>query len=119
MRELKNGISALIEGVENVEIVTITRRGKPVARIVTANVPPGIARLVAEGRVRMGSGPPGIPSGEAARFGQERRGLRARGPALTPYLDTSALIKLLVAEAGSDAARAIASQGERPFTTRR
>ena len=62
IRELKNGISALIEGVENGEIVTITRRGKPVARIVPANVPPGIARLVAEGRVRLGSGPPGLPS---------------------------------------------------------
>lgn len=52
IRELKNGASALVERVENGEVLTVTKRGKPVARLIPADMPPGMARLVAEGHVK-------------------------------------------------------------------
>lgn len=56
IRELKNSISRIIERVEAGEPITVTRRGKPVARIVSATVPPGLAALIANGTVRPGNG---------------------------------------------------------------
>lgn len=52
IRELKNGASALVERVENGEVLTVTKRGKPVARLIPADMPPGMAQLIAEGSVR-------------------------------------------------------------------
>ncbi|MBB4660840.1 type II toxin-antitoxin system Phd/YefM family antitoxin [Conexibacter arvalis] len=52
IRQLKSEASALIDQVEHGEVMTVTRRGKPVARLVPAGMAPGMARLVAEGRVR-------------------------------------------------------------------
>lgn len=54
IRDLKNRTSGIIDRVEAGEAITVTRRGKPVARIVAATMPPGIARLVAEGQVKAG-----------------------------------------------------------------
>jgi prevent-host-death family protein len=52
IRQLKNEASALIGEVERGEIITVTRRGKPVARVIPAGVSPGMAKLVEAGRVR-------------------------------------------------------------------
>lgn len=52
IRELKNRTSAVVERVENGETITVTRRGKPVARLVPAGIPPGIAKLMREGTLR-------------------------------------------------------------------
>lgn len=54
IRELKDEASRIIEEAEAGEAITVTRRGKPVATIVSATVSPGLARLIAEGTVRPG-----------------------------------------------------------------
>lgn len=56
IRELKNNLSQVIERVETGEPVTVTRRGKPVARIVSTTRSPRMAELIAKGIVRPGSG---------------------------------------------------------------
>jgi prevent-host-death family protein len=55
IRELKNGISQIIERVEAGEPITVTRRGKPVARIVSTETPPHLAMMIADGTVRPGT----------------------------------------------------------------
>lgn len=77
IRELKNGTSRLIDRVEAGEVLTVTRRGRPVARVVPAGMPPGIAQLVAEGRVRWTGRPPSLP--EPVR-------LRGPGPLASDYV---------------------------------
>jgi len=61
IRELKNGTSRIIERVEAGEPITVTRRGKPVARIVSTAMPPHLAAMVADGSVRPGSGTRHLP----------------------------------------------------------
>ncbi len=61
IRELKNGLSDFIDRVEAGEIVTVTRRGKPVARVIPTDISPGMARLVAEGTVRWSGRKPRLP----------------------------------------------------------
>jgi prevent-host-death family protein len=61
LREFKNKVSSYIESVEAGEVVVVTRRGKPVARVVPAGVSPGMARLIAEGRVRWSGARPALP----------------------------------------------------------
>ena len=61
IRELKDGASAIIERVEAGEPITVTRRGKPVARIVSAETPPHLAALIAEGAVRPADGTHYLP----------------------------------------------------------
>jgi prevent-host-death family protein len=56
IRELKNDTSRIIQQVERGEAVTVTRRGKPVATIVSSTISPGLARLIANGTVRPGNG---------------------------------------------------------------
>jgi prevent-host-death family protein len=56
IRELKNNTSRIVERVEAGETITITRHGKPVARIMSATVPAGLAALVADGTVKPGNG---------------------------------------------------------------
>jgi prevent-host-death family protein len=62
IRDLKNRTSGIIDRVEAGEAITVTRRGKPVARIVAATMPPGIARLVAEGHVKAGKHTDRLPT---------------------------------------------------------
>lgn len=57
IRELKDNASAIIDQVEGGEAITVTRRGRPVARIVSTAMPSHLAALVADGAVRPGSGP--------------------------------------------------------------
>lgn len=61
IRELKDSASAIIDRVEEGEAITVTKRGRPVARIVSASTPPHLAALVAEGTVRPGEGPRHLP----------------------------------------------------------
>lgn len=58
VRELKRRLSAYMKRVEAGEQVTVTRRGKPVAHVIPAQVPEGLARLAESGQARLGSGGP-------------------------------------------------------------
>jgi prevent-host-death family protein len=49
--ELRNGFSRYLAEVRAGRTITITDRGRPIARIVPAGVPTVLERLVAEGRV--------------------------------------------------------------------
>jgi prevent-host-death family protein len=62
VREFKNGASHYIERVEAGEVLTVTRRGKAVARLIPAGMPPGIAELLGEGKVRWNGRRPDLPS---------------------------------------------------------
>lgn len=68
LREFKDRVSSYIERVEAGEVVTVTKRGKPVARVIPAGVSPGLATLLAEGRLRWSGAQPPVP-----------RALRLRG----------------------------------------
>jgi prevent-host-death family protein len=61
IRELKDSASAIIDRVEEGEAITVTKRGRPVARIVSAATPPHLAALVADGSVRASEGPRYLP----------------------------------------------------------
>ncbi len=61
IRELKDSASAIIDRVEDGEAITVTKRGRPVARIVAAATPPHLAALVTEGAVRPSEGPRYLP----------------------------------------------------------
>lgn len=61
IRELKNGTSQIIERVEAGEPITVTRRGKPVARIVSTETPPHLAMMIADGTVRPGTSSRHLP----------------------------------------------------------
>jgi prevent-host-death family protein len=67
IRQLKNEASSLIDQVERGEVLTVTRRGKPVARIVPVGMPPGIAQLVESGRVQWSGRKPQLPTPVALR----------------------------------------------------
>lgn len=58
--ETKNGLSALIDEVKGGEVILITDRGKPVARLVAASghegSPGRVVRLERGGVLRRGSG---------------------------------------------------------------
>jgi antitoxin (DNA-binding transcriptional repressor) of toxin-antitoxin stability system len=58
---LKNCTSKIIGRVEAGESITVTRRGKPVARIVSTGAPPHLAAMVARGEVRPGNGTRYVP----------------------------------------------------------
>jgi prevent-host-death family protein len=49
--ELRNGFSRYLAKVRAGRTITITDRGRPIARIVPVGVPTVLERLVAEGRV--------------------------------------------------------------------
>jgi len=61
VRDFKNGASGYLERVEAGEVITVTRRGKPVARVVPAELSPAIAQLVAEGKVSWSGAKPRLP----------------------------------------------------------
>jgi prevent-host-death family protein len=61
IRELKDKASTIIDRVEEGEAITVTKHGRPVARIVSATTPPHLAALVANGTVRPGEGPRYLP----------------------------------------------------------
>lgn len=73
IRELKNNTSRIVERVEAGEAITVTRRGKPVATLVSSTISPGLARLIANGTVRPGNG----------RRRLRKPGVKLRGPGPT------------------------------------
>jgi len=77
IRELKDGASAIIERAEAGEPITVTRRGKPVAQIVSAATPPHLANLIAKGTVR---------AGEAARYMPKPAKPRGGGKTAAEYV---------------------------------
>lgn len=77
IRELKNETSRIIQQVERGEAVTVTRRGKPVATIVSSRISPGLARLIANGTVRPGNG---------SRYVPKPVKLRGSGPTAADYV---------------------------------
>jgi len=52
MGELRSSFSEYLGQVREGQTITITKRGRPIARIVPVGVPTTLERLVAEGRVR-------------------------------------------------------------------
>jgi prevent-host-death family protein len=69
IRELKDSASSIIDRVEAGESVTVTRRGRPVAQIVSASIPPRLAALIAEGAVRPAEGTRHLPRPTKPRGG--------------------------------------------------
>jgi prevent-host-death family protein len=61
IRELKDKASTIIDRVEDGEAITVTKHGRPVARIVSAATPPHLAALVADGTVRPSEGSQPLP----------------------------------------------------------
>jgi prevent-host-death family protein len=61
VREFKNGASHYIDRVEAGEVLTVTRRGKAVARVIPAAMPSGIAQLIGEGKARWNGRRPELP----------------------------------------------------------
>lgn len=61
IRELKDKASSIIDRVEEGEAITVTKHGRPVARIVSTATPSHLAALVAGGTVRPSEGPRHLP----------------------------------------------------------
>jgi prevent-host-death family protein len=61
IRELKDSASAIIDRVEEGEAITVTKHGRPVARIVSTAMAPHLAALVADGTVRPSEGSRYLP----------------------------------------------------------
>lgn len=61
IRELKDKASSIIDRVEDGEAITVTKHGRPVARIFSATTPPHLAALVADGSVRPSEGSRYLP----------------------------------------------------------
>ena len=62
VREFKNGASHFIDRVEAGEVLTVTKRGRPVARMVPIAMPPGISVLIGDGKVRWNGRRPQLPA---------------------------------------------------------
>jgi prevent-host-death family protein len=71
IRELKNSASAIIDRVEEGEAITVTKHGRPVARILSATTPPHLAALVADGTVRPSEGARHLPKPTKLRSGDK------------------------------------------------
>ena len=69
IRELRDSLSETIARVEDGEVVTVTRHGRPVAVVVPAGVPAGLAALVAEGRLEWRGRPLTAPARPPALHG--------------------------------------------------
>lgn len=61
VRDLKNHLSKYLESVERGEPLTITRRGKPVAKMLPAEQKTGLEKLIAEGIVSWSGRKPKLP----------------------------------------------------------
>jgi prevent-host-death family protein len=68
--ELRDRASSIIKRVEEGEAITVTRRGRPVARIVTTNAPPHLSALIADGTVKAPTGPRYLPTKPAKPKGR-------------------------------------------------
>ena len=78
IRELKDKASSIIDRVEDDEAVTVTKHGRPVARIVSTNTPLHLSALIADGTVRPPAGPRYLPAKPAK--------LRGNGKSAAEYV---------------------------------
>lgn len=62
IRELKDKASSIIDRVEEGEAITVTKHGRPVAKIVSTSTPPHLSSLIADGSVRPPEGPRYLPA---------------------------------------------------------
>lgn len=70
IRELKDKASSIIDRVEEGEAITVTKHGRPVAKIVSTGIPPHLSALIADGSVRPPEGPRYLPDKPAKLRGQ-------------------------------------------------
>jgi prevent-host-death family protein len=70
VRELKDKASAIIDRVEEGEAITVTKHGRPVARIVSTDTSPHLSALIADGTVRAPEGPRYLPTKPAKLRGE-------------------------------------------------
>ena len=61
IRELKDKASSIIDRVEEGEAITVTKHGRPVARIISVTNSPHLSELIADGTVRAPGGPRYLP----------------------------------------------------------
>ena len=80
IRELKDKASTIIDRVEDGEAITVTKHGRPVARIVSAATPPHLAALVADGTVRPSEAPRYLPKPAKLRGSGKSAALSPRTP---------------------------------------
>ena len=78
IRELRDALSETIARVEGGEIVTVTRHGRAVARVVPVGVPAGLEDLIASGRASW--------SGRPLRIPHDRVSLSGPGPTTEDYV---------------------------------
>jgi prevent-host-death family protein len=78
IRELKNNVSKIVERVEAGETITVTRRGEPVARLMSATIPAGLAAMIADGTVK--------PPSNGKRFIPKPVKLIGPGPTASEYV---------------------------------
>lgn len=62
IRELKDKASSIIDRVEEGEAITVTKHGRPVAKIVSTATPAHLSALIANGTVRAPEGPRYLPA---------------------------------------------------------
>jgi prevent-host-death family protein len=72
IRELKDKASSIIDRVEEGEAITVTKHGRPVARIVSTDTSPHLSALIADGTVRAPEGPRYLPTKPAKLRGEGR-----------------------------------------------
>jgi prevent-host-death family protein len=70
IRELKDKASSIIDRVEEGEAITVTKHGRPVARIVSTDTSPHLLALIADGTVRAPEGPRYLPAKPAKLRGE-------------------------------------------------
>lgn len=70
IRELKDQASSIIDRVEEGQAITVTKHGRPVARIVSTSPPPHLSALIADGTVRAPEGPRHLPAKPAKLKGE-------------------------------------------------
>ena len=78
VRELRDTVSAVLERVERGETVTVTRHGRPIARLLPAGLPAGLEAMLARGDATW--------SGRRMQPPPTPIGLRGPGPGVTDYV---------------------------------
>lgn len=108
-QELRQQASRYLREVQRGETIEVTDRGNPVAWLVPVPPSGGLAELAASGRLVAAAGD-ALDLGPRCSPSEEQRSPASCSPSPVPrnadvavYLDSSAIVKLVVAEAESDA----------------
>ena len=118
IRELKNNASRIVEQVEAGETITITRRGKPVATMVSGDVPPGLAAMIADGTARPPEVAPGTWPSRSSFADQARRPPSTYPKGVAESLPRyERLVKLLIDEPESELAHEAYDKASRTATS--